>query len=323
VNPVRALVVGRWSVVVRRSSLAVLLALTCIGMGVLSPRFLSAANAMEIVRSVFEVGLLALALTPVIIAGGIDLSVGSIVGLCAVTLGQLWRAGVPVWAAALGAVAVGGLAGGVNGLLVAHAGIPPLIVTLATLAVYRGLAYGLSGSQDVHGFPDSFLALGQGAVIAGIPAQAVLLAAAAAVMGVYLTRMAGGRAVYATGASEGAAYFSGIDVAGVRRRTYVLTGLCAGVAAVLYVARVSTARADSGLGYELAAITAVVLGGTSITGGEGGVGGTLLGVLLIAVLQNGLSFARVPGDRQAVLLGLLLIVAVLIDRRWSGSGRWA
>jgi rhamnose transport system permease protein len=298
----------------RERALAALLFLTCLGMGALAPRFLTPANGMEVVRSAFEVGLLALALTPVIIAGGIDLSVGSMIGLCAVVLGLGWRAGLPIEAAALAAVAAGALAGLGNGLLVAHAGIPPLIVTLATLAVYRGLAFGLSRGQDVHGFPEGFLALGQGYLFAWIPLQVIVLALAAAGIGLYLSRTAGGRALYAVGAGEGAAYLSGIDVHGVRRDTYLLAGICAGVAAVLYAARVSTARADAGLGYELAAITAVLLGGTRITGGEGTIGGTLLGLLLLAVLQSGLSFARVPADRQAVLLGALLILAVLTDR---------
>jgi ribose/xylose/arabinose/galactoside ABC-type transport system permease subunit len=167
----------------------------------------------------------------------------------------------------------------------------------------------------VHGFPESFLALGQGYLFTWIPFQVLVLAVAAVGIGVYMARTVGGRAVYAVGAGEGAAFLSGIDVAGVRRRTYAVAGFCAGVAAVLYVARVSTAKADAGQGYELAAITAVLLGGTRITGGAGSIGGTLLGLLLIAVLQNGLSFARVPADRQAVLLGALLIVTVLIDRR--------
>jgi rhamnose transport system permease protein len=302
----------RWG---REAALVALLAVTVVWMGALSPRFLTPSNGLEIVRNAFEVGLLALALTPLIVAGGIDLSVGSIIGLCAVTLGLTWRAGAPIGAAALAAVAVGTLAGAANGVFVAHAGIPPLIVTLATLAVYRGLAYGLSHSQDVHGFPEGFLALGQGYLLSWIPVQAVVLSLAALGIGVYLTRTVGGRAIYAAGAGEGAAFLSGIDVAGVRRGTYAFAGFCAGIAAVLYVARVSTAKADAGQGYELAAITAVLLGGTRITGGEGSVGGTLLGLLLIAVLQNGLSFARVPADRQAVLLGALLIVTVLIDRR--------
>jgi rhamnose transport system permease protein len=220
--------------------------------------------------------------------------------------------------AALLAILAGAAAGLGNGLLVATVGIPPLIVTLATLAVYRGMAYGLSRSQDVHGFPEGFLSLGQGYLFSWIPPQAVVLAIAAAAIGVYLARTVGGRSLYAVGASEGAAFLSGVDVAGVRRGTYVLAGLCAGIAAVFYVSRVSTAKADAGLGYELAAITAVVLGGTSISGGEGSAGGTVLGLLLIAVLQNGLSLARVPADRQAVLLGVLLIVTVLIDRRWRG-----
>jgi rhamnose transport system permease protein len=308
----KALLARRWG---REAALIVLLVVTTLWMGALSPRFLTPANALEIVRNTFEVGLLALALTPLIVAGGIDLSVGSIVGLCAVTLGLAWRAGAPVGAAALAALTVGTLAGSANGVLVAHAGVPPLIVTLATLAVYRGLAYGLSHSQDVHGFPESFLALGQGYLFTWIPFQVLVLAVAAVGIGVYMARTVGGRAVYAVGAGEGAAFLSGIDVAGVRRRTYAFAGFCAGVAAVLYVARVSTAKADAGQGYELAAITAVLLGGTRITGGAGSIGGTLLGLLLIAVLQNGLSFARVPADRQAVLLGALLIVTVLIDRR--------
>jgi rhamnose transport system permease protein len=298
-----------------------LLLIALIALAPLSPQFLVPANLLEMSRNAVEVGLLALGMTLVVLTGGIDLSVGSIMGLSAVTLGFAWRyGGLPIGAAAAAALAVGLAAGLLNGLLMVllrerGSAAPALIVTLATLAVYRGLALGISRSQDVHGFPDAFAMLGQGSVLGLVPAPALLWLAVAIAVALVLERTALGRAIRAMGAGEAAARLSGVPVDGVRLFVYGLSGLLAGLAAVIYVSRVSTAKADAGLGYELAAITVVVLGGTRLTGGEGNVLGTALGLALIHIVQYGLTLAGLKQDRQAVALSCLLIGAVWLDRR--------
>lgn len=305
----------------REAALVVLLLVALVGLSPLSPQLLVPANLLEMSRNGVEVGLLALGMTLVILTGGIDLSVGSIMGLCAVTLGFVWRyGGLPIEAAAVVALSIGLAAGVLNGVLMVllrerGSAAPALIVTLATLAVYRGLALGISRSQDVHGFPESFQALGQGSVLGWLPTPTLVWLLIAAGVALVLERTALGRGIRALGANEASARLSGVPVDGVRLFVYGVSGLLAGLAAVIYVSRVSTAKADIGLGYELAAITVVVLGGTRLTGGEGSILGTALGLALIHVVQYGLTLAGLKQDRQAVALSALLIGAVWLDRR--------
>jgi rhamnose transport system permease protein len=278
-------------------------------------RFLTFDNAGEIVRAGAEVALLALALTPVILTGGIDLSVGSLLGFCAVVLGLFWRdAGWPIGAAAIAAVAAGLLGGLLNAWLIARLRMPPLIVTLGTYSLFRGLAEGLTGGvRNYSNLPRGFLFLGQGAVL-GLPVQIFIVAAAAAAFVLFVHRLSIGRALRAIGFAPEGARYAGLAVARSVGLVYVLSGLTAGVAALLYVARLGQAKADAGTGFELTAITAVVLGGTSIFGGRGSVTGTLLGLALLAVLQNGLRLADLPAELAGVLTAVLLVVALGANR---------
>ena len=275
--------------------------------------FFSAANLFEVLRAAAPVGLLALALTLVIVTGGIDLSVGSLLGLCAVVLGELWRdQGLPIGVAALFALALGAAGGGLNGVLVARFKMPPLIVTLGTFSLFRGLAEGLTaGVENYTGFPAAFLTIGQGRLPGGVPVQAVVLATAAVAFAVLLHQSVIGRALYAIGFSPEGARHAAIPVGRRLGLVYVLSGLTAAVASLVYVAYLGQAKADAGTGYELTAITAVVLGGTSIFGGRGTVHGTLLGVAALAVLQNGLRLADLPTEMAGVLTGTLLIGAIV------------
>jgi rhamnose transport system substrate-binding protein len=284
--------------------------------------FLSAGNAGEIVRASAEIALLALALTAVILTGGIDLSVGSLLGFCAVVLGVAWRdAGWPMPAAALVAVVAGLVGGGVNAMLVARLGIPPLIVTLGTYSLFRGLAEGITaGVRNYSDFPAAFLFLGQGTVGA-VPSQLLVLGAAAVGFWLLIHRMAVGRTLRAIGFSPEGARYAGLAVGRRVGAAYVLSGLCAGIASLLYVARLGQAKADAGTGFELMAITAVVLGGTSIFGGRGSVGGTLLGVATLAVLQNGLRLADLPAELAGVLTAVLLLAALGASRVLEGRTR--
>jgi rhamnose transport system permease protein len=279
--------------------------------------FLTARNFLQIPRISVELGLIALAMTPVIVTGGIDLSVGSLLGLCAVVFGKLWRdAHLDPWMAASGAVALGALAGWMNAALITRLRIPPLIVTLGSYSLFRGVAEGITkGVDNFTNFPARFVFLGQGYFWNWLPAQLPILIFAALGFWLLLHRSAIGRMLSAIGYSPEGARHAGIAVERRVALAYILSGLCAGVAAVIYAARVGQAKADAGTGYELSAITAVVLGGTSIFGGTGSIIGTLLGLFAIAILQNGLRLADLPPELAGILTGGLLLVAIGADWR--------
>lgn len=278
--------------------------------------FLSRSNGFEVIRLSVEIGLLALALTPVIITGGIDLSVGSMMGLSAIACGWMWKVvGLPIWLSVALTLLVGLLGGGLNALLIARFKLPPLIVTLGTFSLFRGLAEGITGGvANYSGFPDSFLFLGQGYWLSFLPPQTVVLIAVAAFYFLLLHRTVIGRSLFAIGFSAEGARFAGIPVARRIALVYLLSGLAASLAAVIYVAHLGQAKSDAGTGYELIAITAVVLGGTSIFGGRGTVWGTLLGLFAIVVLQNGLRLAALPTELAGILTGALLVVTICVDR---------
>ena len=278
-----------------------------------SDRFFTTANLLNQARLMTEVGLIAIPMTFVIVTGGIDLSVGSIMGLCAILVGVFWQtAGLPLSAAIGLSLAAGTLAGLANGIIITRFRVPPLIATLATLALYRGLAEGISQARSVRGYPEWFAQLGQGE-IAGIPTQLWLLALVA-IAGIFILRATTfGRTTYAIGNNEAAAEFSGLPVERTKLLIYTASGFVSALAAIVFVSCVSTTRSDMGNGIELEVITAVVLGGTSIFGGRGMVIGTLIGLCLMQILQNGLSLSGVRGDGTTVVIGAILIVAVLIS----------
>ncbi len=264
--------------------------------------FRTANNFFEILRLSVELGLLALAMTPVIVTGGIDLSVGSLLGLCAILMGLLWQdVGLPLVVAAGIAIVFGALAGALNALLITRLRIPPLIVTLGSMSLFRGLAEGITGgARNYTNFPAGFIFLGQGH-IGPIPAQVPIFILAAIGAWILLHRSTVGRALSAIGFSPQGALYAGIPVSKRIGLTYILSGFFAAVAAIIYTAHWGQAKADAGTGYELEAITAVVLGGTSIFGGRGTIVGTLLGLFSIAVLKNGLRLTELPpGFVQAV-----------------------
>jgi rhamnose transport system permease protein len=303
--------------------LVILLALEITLFSVLGTNFLSTENAFEVLRLSVEIGLLALAMTPVIVTGGIDLSVGSLLGLSAVLLGKLWRdGGLPIGAAALCMLGIGAAGGGLNALLITRLRLPPLIVTLGTFSLFRGLAEGLTaGVDNFTGFPESFLSLGQGYLPGGIPVQAPVFAAVAAFVWLLLHRTSAGRELYAIGLSPDGARYAGIAVEWRLSLVYVLSGVLAALAAIIYVARLGQAKADAGTGYELVAITAVVLGGTSIFGGRGHVMGTLLGLFAIAILQNGFRLADLPAELAGILVGVLLLAALSAGQLYQRASK--
>jgi len=288
----------------------------CLVFSLTGNNFLSAANAFEITRLSVEMGLLALVLTPIIITGGIDLSVGSMIGLSAVVLGGLWRdAHLPIALAAVFTLIVGLSGGALNAFMISRLNFPPLIVTLGTFSLFRGIAEGLTrGIENYSGFPGRFLFLGQGYVGGLIPTQLFILIVAVAGIGVWLHRTIYGRSLYAIGFSAEGARYAGINVARRLASVYILSGLVSSLAAIIYVAHLGQAKSDAGTGYELMAITAVVLGGTSIFGGRGTILGTVLGLFAIVILQNGLRLSAQPAELAGVLTGALLVTTILIDR---------
>ena len=310
-----------WKSLLRHETfLALLLVVVLIVLSFQSDRFFTLSNLLNQGRLMTEIGLIAIAMTFVIATGGIDLSVGSILGLTAILTGVFWQnIGMPLPVAAIAAIAVGTLAGFGNGLIITRFGVPPLIATLATLALYRGLAEGISQARSVRGYPDWFYVLGQGEVL-GVPTQLWILAAAAIIASVILAYTRWGRTVYAIGSNEVASRFSGLSVDGTNFAVYAASGFAAAVAAVIFVSRVSTTRSDMGSGIELDAITAVVLGGTSIFGGRGTIAGTMIGLCLIQALKNGLSLAGVKGDGTIMLIGAVLILAILASNLFERSG---
>jgi ribose/xylose/arabinose/galactoside ABC-type transport system permease subunit len=281
-------------------------------------------STYDILRHSVEIGLLAIVMTPIILTGGIDLSLGSLLGLCAILFGKLWRdAGLPPAAAAVCTLAIGALAGALNAALITQLRLPPLIVTLGTYSLFRGLAEAITHGVDTFtNFPASFLFLGQERWM-GIPAQAPFFGVVALAVWLLVHRTTYGRCFRAIGFSPGGARYAGIPVNRRLALAYVLAGLVSGLAAIVYTARLGQARADAGSGYELFAITAVVLGGTSIFGGVGTVHGTLLGVAAIGVLNDGLLHAGQPREVAGMLTGLLLVLALagnaVIDKWAKGK----
>ncbi|MFM9956428.1 MAG: ABC transporter permease [Opitutaceae bacterium] len=281
-----------------------------VGFGTLDRQF-------DILRHSCEIGLLALALTPVIITAGIDLSIGSLLGLCAILFGKLWHdGGLPIPVAAGLTLVLGALAGGLNATLITVLRLPPLIVTLGTYSLFRGLAEAIThGAITYTDFPESFLFVGQERWL-GLPTQAWIFFAVALAVGLLVHRTTFGRAFRTIGLAPEGARYAGLPVGRRLALVYVLAGLIAAIAAIIYTARLGQAKADAGTGYELFAITAVVLGGTSIFGGTGTVHGTLLGVAAIAVLKNGLACLPVvmrmnaAEEMSGLLTGALLLLAL-------------
>ena len=303
----------RW-LTVQEAVLVGILILVVVVLSFKSDRFLTAANLLNQTRFLSEVALLTVPMTFIIILGGIDLSVGSMMALGAVLLGFSWQSfGFPLWAAVCVALFGGTLAGLLNGLVIVYLGVPPLIVTLATLAIYRGLSFGISESRSVNGFPDSFAFWGSGD-IGGLPVQLYLLVGVLIVSALALARTPLGRCVYAIGNNETAARFAGLRVGRIKLIMYSFSGFMAAVAGFIFTSRVTSTRADAATGLELDVIAAVVFGGTSIFGGRGTILGTALGVVIIQLLKNGLQLAGLRGEATVILIGTVLILSILLNQ---------
>jgi len=279
----------------------------------LSPFFLRTDNLLRASRDYVEIGLMMLTMVFVIITAGIDLAVASTLGMTASFMGWLFNAGVNIWVAAAAALVLGVLAGGFNGYLIARIKLPPLVVTLGTFALYRGIAYSLLQDNAARGYPASFTWLGQGRVGSmGIPVPLILFLIMAVLFGLLLHKTAFGRMTYAIGNNEEASRYAGVPVARVKWTIYTLSGLMGAVAGLVLAARFGSTRPDIGTGLELDVITATVLGGVSISGGSGTMIGALLSLLLIGELKFGMGLLNVQGQVQGIVIGVLLIAAILL-----------
>jgi len=289
---------------------AILVAVVILG-AIASPFLITPGNFSNLTVAVIEVSIMALPMALVVIAGEIDLSVESMVGLSSAILGYLYAAGVPLWIAILVVLGVGALGGLLNGLLVTRGGLPSLVVTLGTLALYRGLALVVLGPRAISEFPPAFTTFGFGTIPGTpIPWPVLVFAILAVILGLLLHRTWVGREIYAIGKSPRAAAFSGIQVARVKTSLFVLSGTVAALCGVILTARFASARADAGTGMTLTVITIVLLGGVNIFGGSGSIVGVVLAAATLAVLENALRLTGIPSDYQGIVVGLLLIVSV-------------
>jgi ribose transport system permease protein len=293
----------------------------CAILTALSDHFLTFDNLMNIFRQSAVNVLLALGQLLVIITAGIDLSVGSVLGLACVVAALMIKAGFPSWVSALTAIGVALLLGTINGLLLTKLRLPhPFIPTLGMMNVARGLALVISGGFPISNLPDGFRWLGAGR-IANIPASIVLVLAVCALFHFFLTRTTIGRDIYAIGGNKQAAILSGIPVNSRLTLVYALSGATAGLGAIVLAGRMNSGYPLAGTGAELDSIAAVIIGGASFFGGVGTVSGTLIGALIIGVLRNGLNLLDVSAYWQTAVIGVVIVMAVWIDVVRQRSGR--
>lgn len=289
------------------------LILVCVLFSSMTSRFLTGTNLSVILNQVSVNAILAFGVTFVIIAGGIDLSLGSLVAVCGVVVALLSQNNeYSLWLAIIGTLIAGIALGALNGFIVVLTKVPPFIVTLGTMTIGRGLALILSKGRPISDLNESLNILGNGDLF-GIPIPILFLVLSYATCHILLTKTIFGRYVKAIGGNEMASYVAGVRVNRIKLYVYMISGLFAALAGILLTARINTGQPNAGLGFELDAIAAVIIGGTSTRGGKGTITGTLLGVLFIGVINNGLDLVNVSAYWQQVIMGGIIILAVVLD----------
>jgi len=288
------------------------LILLCLVLWILTPYFLTVSNLLNILEQSSINAIIAVGMTFVIITAGIDLSVGSILAFSGVVLATVLRAGIPLPVALLAGLITGTLCGLVNGMLVSFGRLPPFIVTLGMMSIARGAALVFTNGRPVSGFEQSFRWMATGKFIF-IPMPLVIMIIIYVISHLLLTRTKFGRYTYAIGGNEEATFLSGVNVRFNKTMVYALSGLTSAIAAIMLTARLNSAQPIAGIMYELDAIAATVIGGTSLMGGEGTLLGTLIGALIMGVLRNGLNLMGVSSFLQQIIIGMVIIIAVLFD----------
>lgn len=292
------------------------LVLLFIVIAALNDRFISPSNLSNLLRQVSINALISFGMTFVILTGGIDLSVGSILALSSALLASMITSGMNPEMAVIVAAVIGLGLGVVNGIIVAYGKVAPFIATLATMTIYRGATLVYTNGNPISGLSDDpiFMGLGQGD-IAGVPVPAILMLIAFLVLLFILNKTPLGRQTYAVGGNEKVSFIAGIKINRVKIVSYAITGLLCALAGAVLTSRLNSAQPTAGMGYELDAIAAVVLGGTSLSGGKGRITGTLIGALIIGTLNNGLNILNVSSFYQQVVKGIVILLAVLMDRK--------
>jgi ribose/xylose/arabinose/galactoside ABC-type transport system permease subunit len=300
---------------IREFGILFVLVIIIIVLSLLSPAFADLGNFINIIKQAAINGLLATGMMCVILTGGFDLSVGSIVGFTGVVAALLAQGQVPIAVPIALAVAAGLMVGILNGFSVAYLGIPAFVVTLGMQSIVRGLAFIFSGGVPVFGVTKAYEQLAGGKLFGFIPFLAIYYIAIALVIGFILSKTVYGRRIYAVGGNEIAASVSGINVKFIKLSAFGICGMLAGVAGFLLTSRTVSGSPTTGQGYELDAIAAVVIGGTSLDGGSGKWYGTIIGALMLAVISNGLDIMRVPSYYQLIIKGFIIVIAVYFDVR--------
>ena len=292
------------------------LVILCLGLTVLTDKFATVTNFFNVVRQITINLYLACGMTFVILLGGIDLSVGSLLALSSALMGSLIVSGMNPMLAILAACFIGMGLGAVNGLVIAYGKVAPFIATLATMTIYRGLTLVYTNGNPISGLSDDtmFHDFGQGFFM-GLPVPAIIMLLAFAVSWFLLRKTPLGRKIYAVGGNEKVSFIAGIKIERVKIFVYAITGFFCALAGAVLTSRLNSAQPTAGTGYELDAIAAVVLGGTSLSGGKGYITGTLVGVLIIGTLNNGLNILDVSSFYQQVVKGIVILLAVLMDRK--------
>jgi len=285
-----------------------------IALTILSDRFLTVNNLLNVARQISINAIISVGMTLVILTGGIDLSVGSIVALTGSITAGLLVGGQGILPAIVVGMVVGALLGLFNGLLITRAAIPPFIATLGTMTAARGFTLVYTDGRPITGMEEAFRYLG-GGYVAGIPVPVVVMLVIFVTAYIMLKKTRLGRYIYAIGGNEEAARLSGINTKKILLSVYVLGGLLAGISGIIMASRLNSAQPTAGVSFELDAIAAVVLGGTSLSGGVGTIGGTLIGALIIGVLDNGLNLLNVSSFYQQIAKGLVILLAVFLDKK--------
>ncbi len=297
----------------RKAGIVASLILLCLFFTIMSDKFFTRGNMTNILLQSCINGTIAIGMTLVIITGGIQLSVGSIMALSSMVAAKMMAAGMPFYVAILAAVLVGLVCGAIDGLLISILKLQPFLVTMGTMSVYRGMTLIISDGLPVRGLDSTFLN-GMNAWNGSVPVPVIILLVLLVIFMFVLKYTRYGQYLFAVGGNEEAARFSCVNTVMVKTRTYAVSGLCCAMAAIIYMGRLAAADPQAGDGYEMNAIAAAAIGGASLAGGKGSLLGTMIGACILGTLSNGLTLLNVPSFYQTLFVGLIILVATVIDR---------